>query len=173
MKQRANTYKFLTLNVAGLKHLIERKRLAKFLKVSVVCLQETHLKQTEQKYLSQVFRDKNYHSFSMVRVQGVMTGIAAGFPWVLSHLAIDTAGRYVILKGKVYSRQIVIAALYAPNIQQVRFWHEFFECLTQFMDNDLVIMGDFNAVFENKMDCTRDSSTLGFPKVFYDYMERF
>lgn len=89
--------------MVGLKHVIKHKRVATFLKkekVSVVCLQETHLKETEQKYLSRGFRGKIYHSFSLARAQGVMIGIAPGFPWILSQFSTDTAGGYVILKGK-------------------------------------------------------------------------
>lgn len=76
------------------------------------------MKENEQKYLPQIFKMKHYHAFSSSRTQGVMRSIAPHFPFEFSQSAIDKDGRYVILKGKLHSRDIVIAGLYAPNKQQ-------------------------------------------------------
>lgn len=79
-------YKILYLNVAGLKYLPKRKRIAKFLKkenAKLVCLQETHLNSTESKYLEYVFPGHIIHVPSLGRSGGVMLGIGRSVPWVL------------------------------------------------------------------------------------------
>lgn len=50
----------MTLNVGGLLNLIKHRRLAKLIikkQMSVICIQETHLKHGENKYLREIFRD--------------------------------------------------------------------------------------------------------------------
>lgn len=53
-------YTLMTLNAAGLNSLFKRKRIARMLKaekqVNIICMQETHLKILETKYLKQAFK---------------------------------------------------------------------------------------------------------------------
>lgn len=95
-------YKCLSLNVAGLRNLIKRKRLGKFLmrEVSgIVYLQETHIQRGEAHWLKQIFHGNIYHAPGAIKTRGVMIGIAWSCPWQLKDKYLDKQGRYVILKG--------------------------------------------------------------------------
>lgn len=50
---------------------------------------------------------------------------------------------------------------------------EFFSNLLQIDNKELILLGDFNAVFNNAVDRSQDSSTSGFPSNFHSYIETF
>lgn len=92
----------MTLNVAGLLLVVKRKRIAQMLKQSqadVVCLQKTHIKVGEAKYLDQVFQGFIYHTFVLSRSKGVLVGISRKNAWLLKNSIVDKGGRYVVLMG--------------------------------------------------------------------------
>lgn len=62
---RSNGFKLFNLNVNGLFNQIKRRRLALFLskaQVKVVCLQETHLRESEEHYRRGMFKGLIYHA---------------------------------------------------------------------------------------------------------------
>lgn len=108
----SGNYKLVSLNVVGLTNLIKRKWVAKYLKkerASLICLQETHLKESETRLLEQMYYGMIYHAQVSSRSCAVMLGMVANFPWVLLfHKIIGKKGRYVILKGKVNSCNVIM-----------------------------------------------------------------
>lgn len=85
-------------------------------------MQKTHLKENEAKLLGHVFKGTVYQAPSDIRAGGVMIGIADKNTRVVMRKNIDPVGRYIILKGKINSRQVVIVALHPSNQQQASFW---------------------------------------------------
>lgn len=83
--------------------MIKRKPVGKYLKQAravIICLQETHLKIGEAKWLKQIFPGLIYHASVKTRSKGVLLGIDSSIPWSLTTKIIDKDGRYVILIGK-------------------------------------------------------------------------
>lgn len=81
--RKHDCYKLVTLKAASLNNIIKCKRVANFLKgekACIICLQETHLKEEEQKLLTQVFRGEIYCVPTISRACGVMIRIVPGFP---------------------------------------------------------------------------------------------
>lgn len=70
-------------------------------------------------------------------------------------------------------REITVSGVYTPHVKQTAFGDNFFEDLLQIGGEDIIIVGDFNAVFDNMIDRSRKSSTPGFPTNFYSYFEMF
>lgn len=58
-------------------------------------------------------------------------------------------------------------------MQQVPFGDEIFEELEQNRHAEIIMMGDFNVVFDNKSDHSKDSLTSGFLSNFHHYIESF
>lgn len=111
----ARTVKYLSLNVAGLTN-VKRKCRYKFLKkeqTACVCLQETHLKDEEGKWLKQVFNSTIYHASFQTRSKGVMVGIAENVPWETQEVVWDVAGRYVLLKGIWGKKELILGGVHA------------------------------------------------------------
>lgn len=65
--------KQIYLNVDGLNNAIKRKRIAKVIKIfqaQVVCLQETHIRSKDEKYLKQVFKGQLFHAAASTKMKG-------------------------------------------------------------------------------------------------------
>lgn len=136
----------------------------------IACLQETHLKAQEQKLLGHVFKGQVYHSPSKSQFCGVMIGVSGSLPWILSQTIIDQEGRYVIIKRKINLHELTIAGLYATHKQQYLFWDKFFSNLLQIGGKEIVLLGHFNAIFNNVRQISGTINTRVFSKhPFYRY----
>lgn len=73
-------------------NVVKWRRIAKFLKKEkegILCLQETHLHESENGFLTQMFRGKIFHAASSHRARGVNLGISSSVPWVLDSVTLD------------------------------------------------------------------------------------
>lgn len=65
----------MTLNVARLLNPLKRRRLAKYItkeQINVIYIQETHLKESESRYLKEFFSRTIYHVAASSSSKGVM-----------------------------------------------------------------------------------------------------
>lgn len=162
--------KIVSLNAAGLLNMVKRNRLSRFLrqqKVDIICLQETNLKTSEAKFLHYIHKGDLYHASSGLRSAGVMVGIKFGIPWVLEQEILDLVGRFVILHGLLCSQEITLVGLYAPNRKKNTFWEDLRHQISSCNTKEVIMLGDFNAVIDNKVDHSRDSSSVEIPKSFH------
>lgn len=86
----------LSLNVAGMLNPLKRQRLAKFIikeQVDVICLQETHLKEPESRFLKKKIWGSIYHAAALTRAKGVMIRISRNIPWKLDERIEDKGGK--------------------------------------------------------------------------------
>lgn len=137
-------FKYLTLNVGGLTNAGKRLRVQKLLqreKLVCVCLQETHLKAGEEKWLKQLFQGSIFHAHSQNRARGVMIGLAENAPWDVKEVLRDEKGRYVILKGLWARKELILAGIYAPHGQQAQYWEEVFGKVLQMWGTQMIILG--------------------------------
>lgn len=156
----------VSLNAAALLNIIKRNRVAKYLqqeKAGLICIQETHLETSESKLFRHLFKGMAYHALSELRSGGVLLGIGHKVPWVLMVKILDPGGRYAILKGKLDSRTVVLVGLYVPNQQQAAFWDSLLADTEQCNHSEVVAIGvgggGVNAVLDNALDRTQESST--------------
>lgn len=90
-----------------------------------------------------------------------MIGISQSILWVLTSSILDKERHYVILKGKINQSSLYIVAMYAPNKSQASFGDVIFEILQGCLEAQLLMLGDFNATFDKRLDRTSDSTTPG------------
>lgn len=115
-------------------------------KVKILCLQETHLRPAEERWLRKLFRGEIHYATAGSRTRGVMIVIATDMPWELREKYLDKDGRFVIIKGKIGSKLLAILGIYAPHKLQT-FWQEVFELAALDSDSEILMRGDFNATF--------------------------
>lgn len=125
-----------------------------------VCLQETHLKVGEERWLRRLFRGDIFQSPSYTRSRGIMIGVAENVPWETNTAQIDEKGRYVILEGKWIKTEILIVGVYAPHIHQAQFWKELFDVILQMGVMEMIVLEDFNATICNSIARSSNSPFL-------------
>lgn len=67
----------LSLNISGLKNPLKRRCIYNMLKrelIDIICLQETHLWKTEEKYSRELFKGHIYHASAQVKKEGFCLG---------------------------------------------------------------------------------------------------
>ena len=63
----------------------------------------------------------------------------------------DTAGHFIILKGRIYQEDINIVNMYAPSVQTPKYIRIILEDFKKDIDRNTIIIGDFNTSL-SKMD---------------------
>lgn len=96
----------------------------------------------------------------MVKSKGVSILISKHCPFQVSEVQKDIQGRYLFIKGTLHGKPITIANIYAPNSQQVPFFHNTFHHLTAFQLGTLIVGGDFNVPLTPFQDTSNGSSCL-------------
>lgn len=121
-------------------------------KPTCVCLQETHLKEGEEKWLRELFRGDIFHAPSLIRSKELMLETAENVPWETNMAQIDEKGSYVTLRRKWMKKELVVIGVYAPHTGQAQLWKEIFEVILQTGVMEMIMLGDFNATICNLLD---------------------
>ena len=148
----------VTVNVRGLKNKKKRHCVFNFVKkgkYDVVALQECHITSEQEATQWELqWGGKLYYTSGTARSLG-QTLLVNKKHMQHSEL-IYQESRILVIKIKVEDRNIMIMNIYAPNnnVEKIEFFNHVTE-VTQNLtrDNpDLIIMGDFNSVIDNKDD---------------------
>ena len=169
--------KILTYNINGLNSPAKRSKTFNCLKrqkLDIICLQETHIKKAHEALLECKSLGKVYKASADEKKRGVATYIKSPNLQVTDTLS-DLDGRYLFLKLKSPDNSIwTIVNLYAPNNGKEKFYDEVFGKLSDFAEGNLMVMGDFNAVTDLKIDKSkRRSKGNKFSRVTLQHMENF
>lgn len=76
----------------------------------------------------------------------------------------DNAGRYVIATGTLCQTHISMIGIYAPNRSQHSFWRKIFSQVSS--GQEILLLGDFNADLDTKLDRSKPSGTPEISPVF-------
>ena len=146
-------YRCLTLNVKGINHYIKRKRIMTYLKhrIDIALLQETHLTDAEHVKLKRGGYSQVFYSSFTSRARGVAILINKSTPFQLISSTKDKGGRYVIIRGSIYSQPITLVNIYAPNHDDPQFFLDIFFNLGS-TPSETFIGGDFNLVLDPELD---------------------
>ena len=154
--------KILTLNVQGLRSLVNRQTLMSWLNcvaVDFVCLQETH-SVSESEFSNwfsstnlDINNNKHYKSISSPGAAR-SSGVAILYlpQYSLEHCRRDTTGRLISAEFSYSGYNFQIVCLYGPN--NAHAGQVFYESLDQAIDPSLpvFICGDFNTVRDPHLD---------------------
>lgn len=150
-----NSLNVITFNVRGLGHPIKRKRVLTFLKsqkADVAYLQETHMSKEEHKKLKRDWVGQVYFSSYTSSKRGTAILIHKNLPFIMTEEHHDQEGRYVLVCGLLYGREIILHNIYAPNDDCPKFMSDMITLFSQHHKDLGIVAGDFNCNMDGNLD---------------------
>lgn len=151
----ASPLNFMCWNVKGLNHPVKRRKVLSHLKqfkTAIAFLQETHIRSLDNMRLMSRWAGQHFHSTFQAKARGVSILINQDVPFEHHSVLSDTNGRYVIVSGKLYNTLVVLANVYAPNMDDKGFFERFFCSLPDLSSHTLILGGDFNCWLDPVLD---------------------
>ena len=154
--------KFTSWNCRGLQKLKKVKQVMRRLKdlhSNIIFLQETHLDGKDDLKIRRRWQGEVFSAPFNTQARGVMTLVHRSIPLNVSKVIPDKFGRYLIVQGTLYNECLNLINIYAPNIDDPKFFSDLFILLTS-LTGQYIIAGDWNCVLDPKMDRSshRDST---------------
>lgn len=146
---------FISWNVRGMGHQIKRGKVFAYLKslsADIIFLQETHIKQTEQRRLRSNWISQVYQSSFSSKARGVAILFCKSIPFRLSTVSADPSGRYILVSGHINSFPITCLNIYGPNFDDPNFFRKVFDLLPDPSSTNIIIGGDFNCYLDAYLD---------------------
>lgn len=150
-----NTLNFVPWNVKGMNHPVKRRRVfshIKQLKAAIAFLQETHIRNSDNSRLMTGWMGQHFHSAFQAKARGVSILINSNTTFEHHKVISDPQGRYIIVSGHLYNTPVVLANVYAPNIDDAGFFEHFFSSLPDLNSHSLILGGDFNCWLDPLLD---------------------
>ena len=165
-----------TLNTAGLRNSSKAARILADLvdlHVDIAALEETHfICRGDERVL-----DGDYFvvsSYGDLLSRGVSLLVKRSLNARIDVVAVGSEGRFVVVDVAVRGCEFRVVAVYAPNVARER--RIFFSQIGTFLTDPkrLVLLGDWNAILDPKIDRRGGASGLGRPdRTLVDFVEDF
>lgn len=152
-KAKQKGLQILSINVNGLNAQNKRGRIFKQLRkarADIICLQETHLKEADQKYLSCPKLGQYFYASDQKKKRGVATYISDDLKPKLIEKTSD--GRVLIVEFRKDEQKILLVNIYAPNEKQLEFFCNLQTLLRKYNVQNICVIGDFNAILDVELD---------------------
>ncbi len=146
---------FISWNVKSLNHPVKFKKIFSHLKqlgVDIAFSQETHIRSCDSSRLVRGWAGQVYQSNFCSKAREVAIMISKNVQFTSSHVQTDSAGRYVIVVGKLYTLPVILACVYAPNWDDPSFFTNFFSRLPDLTSHHLILGGDINCALSPFLD---------------------
>uniref|UniRef100_A0A670HV05 Reverse transcriptase domain-containing protein n=1 Tax=Podarcis muralis TaxID=64176 RepID=A0A670HV05_PODMU len=162
----------LSWNCNGLNMPRKRKAVFHILKkeqLDLICLQETHVMRLHRKLLVNKRLGQEFISSDKVKKRGVV--IYAKEKMSPKLIFKDEQGRFFAIEIQIQGEKFLIVGIYAPNEGKSEFFKKLHEILLDYLDYNLILMGDMNGVVSTNMDkaqrqiLTKDGRL---PKTFFE-----
>ena len=111
---------------------------------SICCLQETHFRSED------IFRLKVrgwrtiYNATGSEKKAGVAILISDKLHFKLKAVTRDEEGHYIIITGSIHQEELTIINVYAPNTGDPKYIKQLLTNISNLIDKNVVIEGDFN-----------------------------
>ena len=151
--------KIISLNARGIANETKRRKLFKFLKhkdSDIVLLQETHSKKGDTKMWRSLWGSNLINAHGTSASAGVAILLNKRLNYELGKISIDPEGRYIIMDITINDKTLTIINVYAPNSDTPQFFIDLFNTQKEHSNNEIIIGGDFNFIFDSKIDCTNE-----------------
>ena len=153
-------FKLLSLNAREIRSFEKRKALFGWLmknNADICFLQESYSTPEVESVWKSQWKGEMFFSHGTVDGKGVLILIKNSLEFELKSSKIDNDGRFIFIEAKVQDYPFLFVNLYAPNKknEQLTFFEEIGEELDKFCledDCNIVIGGDFNAIFDPDLD---------------------
>lgn len=146
---------FVTWNVKGMNNVIKRNKIFSHLRqqcTDIVFLQETHILNSDVIKLRRSWGGQVFHSSFNAKGRGTAILIRKGISFTSEKVISDSAGRFVIVAGRLLDKQVILVNIYAPNFDDSNFFTKVFTSIPPADDYALIIGGDFNCVLNTSLD---------------------
>lgn len=100
-----------------------------------------------------------YHSNFHSKTRGAAILIDKNIPFTMTNVDSDSAGRYIIVMGQLFSPPVILANIYAPNWDNPAFFSNFFSCLPNIASHHLTLGGDINCILSSALDRSSSKKT--------------
>lgn len=147
--------KISSWNVNGLGSYTKRCKVLKYLKqkkVDVMMLQETHLLEKDVNRIKDRWVGQAYHNTFKQKKRGVSILFSKHLSIQVEKEYKDKEGRVIVLLVNISGQNIIIANIYAPNIEDPDFFLQLKTIFTDFGDFPTIVAGDFNQVLDPVLD---------------------
>ena len=132
-------------------------------------LQESYTTAISEKYWRQDWKGEMYFSHGTCGSRGVAILIPQNLSVDVKQIIIDEYGRYIILDAAIDDNAIILVNIYAPAkdkpVEQKLFLRNIKTHLSNFIDYNIIIGGDFNTCLNPKLDkkggINEDTSAYG------------
>lgn len=84
--------------------------------------------------------------------RGALVWVRPGTPFQELRRVVDKEGRYALLDGLLDGQSILLGSIYAPNVEQDRFYDSLTGVLAQFTSIPWVLGGDYNCALNIALD---------------------
>lgn len=124
----------------------------KELNADIGFLQETHLNTSDHFRLRGGWVGQIFHSIFHSKSRGTAILIKKTIPFVMSKVDADSAGRYIIVVGRLNNTPVVLANVYAPNWDDSAFFTSLFSRIPDIDTHHVILGGDINCVLSPSLD---------------------
>ena len=151
--------KINSFNVRGLAESSKRRTVFHWLKRfhdGITLLQETHSTIALEQKWQKEWDGEVIFSHGTANSKGVAIMFPKGLDYKIETSIIDDYGRYILLKVQFEYQNIILINVYAPTkdkeADQILFITEISKMLEDFMDQNIIIGGDFNVCLDPMLD---------------------
>ena len=157
--------KILSANVRGLRQILKRRDVFDYFKnqnADIICLQETHLVQSDMDSLIKDWNLKYILAGFSTNSRGVAILLNNTFEHKVTNTVTDKEGKYILLDIEIVNLfTITLVNLYAPNSDDSMWYSQFLDLIKKKRENSLIMVGDWNTPL-SKID-TYNYPTLRHP----------
>lgn len=146
---------FVCWNVKSVNHPVKRRRVLAHLQqlnTDIAFLQETHLTTFDHSKLRGGWVGQFFHSNFHSKSRGTAILIKNNVCFNASKVEADSAGRYIIVVGRLNNTPVVLANIYAPNWDDSTFFTGLFSRIPNIDTHHLILGGDLNCVLSPSLD---------------------
>ena len=121
--------------------------------VDILCLQETHFFADIETKIYQQWEGNSFFSHGNSNFKGVAIFFQKGVDIKVLSCKSDTEGQFIALKLLYGNTSIILANVYAPNIDNPNDFYGIFNQIESFDNSENIILcGDFNLVLDASID---------------------
>ena len=149
------TLRIVSANVQGIQTPFKRKDVLEYLEKrspNILCLQDTHLKCTEENNVSTITHAECYISGYKTNSRGVTTIFKNNFVYNISKIIRDTEGNCIVTDFETSDISVRLINIYAPNNDPPQFFHSLKNYIEENNQSYLILCGDFNLVLSPSLD---------------------
>uniref|UniRef100_A0A3B4Z9Q3 exodeoxyribonuclease III n=1 Tax=Stegastes partitus TaxID=144197 RepID=A0A3B4Z9Q3_9TELE len=155
MSSQIGLIRLSTWNVNGLGNPIKRKKVMTMLKNKnhdVVFLQETHMSKEESEKLCVGWVGHVFYSIGSSKSKGVIILVSKQLQFKCIRQIKDNSGRVIIVLAEIQSQKLILANIYAPNLDDQHFFVDLERKLQTAGNHTVVLGGDFNLLMDPALD---------------------